>query len=381
MRRRDIVAGAGDRHGRGRSRRADRGSADGGVRAAADRPGRAPGRRGVVRGDVPEVPRRPGLVRGGRGTHGRGRDRGGPVPAQSPGRAGPARRRDGGTGTVDGARRRGAGPPGGTVRRTAGRCAERGARHAGRAVSERGVRRAAGPHHLGPDQRRAARAAGFAAAGRHLRRHDPGPRPVHRDDPWRRERARLARGRVRRRDGVRVAGRRHDSARHVVVADHRYHARPRDRRPGAGRARAHAVLEGRRARAAAGTGPGTGKVRPGNVHIGHGQGARAGGDRRTGRAGLRQPAGVPGGTEVGDPARPQRPDDPPRTLPGRAGRLADRRPLAVRRPGQRALGLGDRGPAPGKPRGRRPGRPLRRRHRATSPGRTGRRRHRGHHRP
>ena len=44
----------------------------------------------------------------------------------------------------------------------------------------------------------------------------------------------------------------------------------------------------------------------------------------------------------GHPARAERPDDPRRAVPGRAGRLAARGALAVRSPGQRPVGAGDR---------------------------------------
>ena len=72
-----------------------------------------------------------------------------------------------------------------------------------------------------------------AAAGRHLRRHDPRSRPVHRDDARRGRRRGLARRRAGRGDGLRVAGRRRDHARHVELAGRGHHARPRDRHPGA----------------------------------------------------------------------------------------------------------------------------------------------------
>ena len=52
-----------DRHGRGRPRDPGRVADVGRARAPADRAGRAPGRRTVARGDLPEVPRRP--ARGG----------------------------------------------------------------------------------------------------------------------------------------------------------------------------------------------------------------------------------------------------------------------------------------------------------------------------
>ena len=75
-----------------------------GLRAAAGRPGRPPGGRGVRRCGVPEVPRRPGADRRRHGADARRRDRGAAGPRQPAGRAGPADRRDGArwtTGTVD----------------------------------------------------------------------------------------------------------------------------------------------------------------------------------------------------------------------------------------------------------------------------------------
>ena len=140
----------------------------------------------------------------------------------------------------------------------------------------RGVRRAAAADHLGPDQRRAARAAGRAAARGHLRRHDPRPRPVHRDDAGVGGRARLPRRRAGRGDGLRVARRRHVPAGHVVVADRGHHARPGDRGARAGPAGADAVLEGRRAGPSAGTRPGAGQVPPRSVQHGGAGGAGAG---------------------------------------------------------------------------------------------------------
>ena len=126
----------------------------------------------------------------------------------------------------------------------------------------RGVRRAAGADHLGPGDGRTARSPGRAAAGGHLRRHDPGPRPVHRHHPWRSGRPRVAGRRAGRGDGLRVAGRRHVPARYLELAGRGHHTRPGDRHSRARRAGPHAVLEGRVDRAAAGAGPGSRGVRP-----------------------------------------------------------------------------------------------------------------------
>ena len=67
-----------------------------------------------------------------------------------------------------------------------------GARHAGRALPLRRVRRAAAAAGLGPGHRHAHRPAGRAAAGGHQRRHDPRPRPVRRLPRRRRGRAAAA---------------------------------------------------------------------------------------------------------------------------------------------------------------------------------------------
>ena len=74
--RRDQLPRAGHRHGRRRPRGPGRVTAIGGQRAAADRPRRSPGRRGVAGRRVPQAPRRPAADRGGRGAHaGRRRSR------------------------------------------------------------------------------------------------------------------------------------------------------------------------------------------------------------------------------------------------------------------------------------------------------------------
>ena len=101
--------------------------------------------------------------------------------------------------------------------------------------------------------------------------------------------------------------------------------------PAPGRARQDAVLEGRRRRPA--------------VRAGH-RGRRGGAHppvRRPGRAGRPQPDRLPGRPARGDGRRPRRPHRGRRAVPRRDRRLADLHPVAVRRPGARALGDGDRG--------------------------------------
>ena len=249
-----LQPGARHRHGRGRPGRADRGAAVGRRRAAAHRPGRAPGRRGLPRRGLPQAPRRPGLLRGGRRADGRRRDRGAALPAQPARRAGPADRRDGRAGPVAGRRAGRAGPPGRALRRAARLGAARRARHALRPLPVDRLRRAAAPAGLGPRHRRADRPAGRAAARRHQRRHHPRPGPVRRL-PGRR-RAGVPGRRARRGDGLRVAGRRRLPARLDLLADRGHHPRPGAGLPRARRAGADAVLEGRLARPAGRAGPG-----------------------------------------------------------------------------------------------------------------------------
>ena len=102
---------------------------------------------------------------------------------------------------------------------------------------------------------------------------------------------------------------------------------------------------------------------------GHGRGSR--------RVGRRQPARLPARAARGHPARAQRPGDPRRALPRRAGRLAARRALPVRFEGQRAVGARDRGPDAGTARGGVPRVRRRRRHRAAAARRARRLRVRG----
>ncbi len=90
--------------------------------------------------------------------------------------------------------------------------------------------------------------------------------------------------------------------------------------------------------------------------------------RRVGRLGRRQPDGVPARAAGRHPRVAGRPDGGGRAVPRRAGRLAARRAQRSRRPGERALGAGDRPPARRALRRGRPGDARRRRHRRTPAG-------------
>ncbi len=153
---RDLLAGAGDRHGGGRPRAADRVAEVGRPRAAADRTRGAWRGRGQPRADLPQVPRRPARVRGRRQAHARRRDRADRRAAKRARRARAAGRRD--------RRLRGR-------RRHRGRCAARAraahplllgalarasrerARHARRPLPLAGVRRAARADRVGSPRR------------------------------------------------------------------------------------------------------------------------------------------------------------------------------------------------------------------------------------
>ena len=178
--RRDVVARARHRHGRDRPRGAGGCAAVRGERAAAGRPRRSPGGCGVARGHLPDVPRRPGAVGGGRGPHAPGRDR------APHGRGEPARRaraadrgHDRGRGLDRRRPRRGAAAVG-PVHRSGRRDPHRGPRHARGPLPERGVRRASRPDRLGPHDRRTHGPTWRAAARGHERGHHPRPRPVRR---------------------------------------------------------------------------------------------------------------------------------------------------------------------------------------------------------
>ena len=167
-----IQPGARYRHGRGGPGRSGRGAALGGQRAAAGRPGRAQRRRRVPRHHLPQVPGRPGPGGGGGRATGL-RHRGTEDPAQPAGRAGPADRGDDGGRRLGCGRARADGAQGRAVRRADQADPRGGAGHAGRALPERGVRRAAAAPRLGPGGGHHPGPARCAAARRHQRRHDP----------------------------------------------------------------------------------------------------------------------------------------------------------------------------------------------------------------
>ena len=108
---------------------------------------------------LPQVPRRPGRVRRRRRPHARGRGRVDARAAQPARRAGPADRGHVRGRGVGGRRPRGAGAARLPVPRAAARPARGRARHAGRPLPVRRVRRAAAAHRLGPRRQRPARAA------------------------------------------------------------------------------------------------------------------------------------------------------------------------------------------------------------------------------
>ena len=143
------------------------------------------------------------------------------------------------------------------VQRALARAARERARHARRALSERGVQRAAAADRLGPRGGDDPRPQGLARAGDHERGHDPRPRALQRQPPRRPPRRRARRG-----DGLRGARGPGLPARRLVVADRGDHARPRDRHARAGRPGRGAVLEGRRARPPARARRGDRRLRP-----------------------------------------------------------------------------------------------------------------------
>ena len=150
--------------------------------------------------------------------------------------------------------------------------------------------------------------------------------------------------RARRGDGLRVAGRRRVRARLDVLADRGHHPRPGAGLPRARAAGQAAVLERRRARPAGRAGPGARRVPARAVGARRRRGARA--RLRGGRA---RRAGPPTTCWPTSPssARPpgMLPDDRTIVVERFRDELGDwrrRRPLAVRRAGQRAVGAGDR---------------------------------------
>ena len=224
-------------------------------------PGRAPGRRRLARGRLPQAPGRPALLRGRGRADARRPDRGDALPAQPARRAGPADRGHGGDGPVAGRRPGRAGAPGRALRRAADVGARGDAGHALRALPVDRLRRAAPAAGLGPGRatcspaapgaQRLAVTSGGTIPDRGLfgvflarhggRRHGPAGRPGRR---------------ARRGDGLRVAGRRRLPARLDLLAHRGHHARPGAGLARARRGRPDAVLEGRPARAAGRAGPG-----------------------------------------------------------------------------------------------------------------------------
>ena len=158
------------------------------------------------------------------------------------------------------------------------RAAREHARHARRPLPERGVRRAAAAHRLGPRRGDDPRAQGRPRARHHQRGHDPRPRAVLRQPPRRPPGRRARRG-----DGLRGAARPGLPPRRLELADRGHHARPRRRDARAGRAGRRPVLEGRRRRPAEGARRGDRRVRP----LGGRAGAR--GDRRAATTSTRSP--------------------------------------------------------------------------------------------
>ena len=265
-----------------------------------------------------------------------------------------------------------AAPKVGAVRRARPRRPGIGAGHAVRAVSQRAVRRAPAPHHVGPGDRAAHRPAGRAAAGRHLRRHHPRPRAVRGVPGGRREH----RGHAGSRS---ASSTRRWSTSPGSATCSRSVRRPGGSStspttrcwcvPGARAARSAAVLEGRHPRPAGRARARARRVRPrrrrptaGGVRCR----AALGGPRRLRR---RQPARLPGRAAAGDRGRAGREDPGGGTVPRRAGGLAARAALAVRRGRACAVGAGHRGPDAGALRRRRRGHARRRRHRAAAAGR------------
>ena len=180
-RRRDEQPRARHRHGRGRPRRPGRVAAVGRLRAAAGRAGRAPGRRRLPRAcssrsSAATSCRPPSSSSGcSPGAH-RGAARpANPLDVLAQQVVAMCALDEWTVDDVLALARRAA--PYATLTRPRPRVRPR---HARRAVPERGLRRAAGPDHLGPAVRHAHRPPRRAAARRHLGRHDPRPRPVRR---------------------------------------------------------------------------------------------------------------------------------------------------------------------------------------------------------
>ena len=340
------------------------------TRPAARRSRRPPGGRALARAHLPEVPGRPPRVRGRRGAHGRGADRGDArpeEPARRPLAAARGRVLGGACRGRRSLRPRAARLP---VPRPAPGPVRRGAGPARRALPVRRVRRAAAPSRVGP--RRGHRAS--------ARRRDPDRDRERRDDPRPRALRRLPRGRLgarrraRRGDGLRGARGSGVPARSQLVADRGDHARPGPRLPRSRRAGRDPVLEGRSGRPAGGAGRSRRAAVP-RARAAARRGGRAAARRavRVRAAGRLEPRGVRARPGARDGRRPLRPDDRRRALPRRDRRLAPVHPVALRRPRPRALGARARRRAPPRHRPRRAGALVGRRHHR-APSRHGRRR-------
>ena len=149
-RRRHQLPRARHRHGRDRPGRPGGRAAVGRERAAAHRARGPPGRRGVPRRRVPDVPRRAGARGGHRAAHAHGALEALRRPAQPARRARAADRRDGRGRGLDGRRARDRRAPRAPLLAPGRRHAARGARHARGPLPERGLRRAAPAAGLGP---------------------------------------------------------------------------------------------------------------------------------------------------------------------------------------------------------------------------------------
>ena len=236
------------RHGRGRPRHAGRAAAIGRQRAAAHRPGRAPGRcRSRTGVHLPEAPCRPAARGGRRRAHARR--------ARSSRCAYPRNPLDVLAQQIVAAVAvdewdvealfelvRRAAP----FARCRGRAFDAVLDMLAGRYPVRRVRRAARPARVGPRSPARSPAGRGATARGDQWRHDPRPGAVRRVH-GRRGRPGPPGGRARRGDGLRVAGRRRVHARLDVLADPGHHPRPGAGRAGTRPAGSAAVLEGRRA--------------------------------------------------------------------------------------------------------------------------------------
>ena len=245
-------------------------------------------------------------------------------------------------------RRRGRGPdpPGRPVRRAAALGPRGGARHAGRPLPVRRVRRAAPAPGVGPRHRRADRRAAAPSGWRSpAAARSPTAACSACSSP-------VATGRA---GGSANSTRRWSTSRGSATSSCSARRRGASRRsPTTGcwsrrrRARSGGCRSGRATRPA-GRSSSAGRSARSSARCRDGctgeAAASAARGRRARRVGRRQPADLPrrAARRHRPPAR--RPDHPGRALPRRARRLAAGRPLAVRRTGERAVGAGDRRPA------------------------------------